>query len=71
MSMIGFNITSHRLRKVNLSRIPFYRYNYGSDGFFSRSLILANKVMNYVDFFFISRIVFNRNVYLAISSIAN
>lgn len=44
---------------------------YGSDIFFPRSLSLANQIVNYVDLFFMSRIVFNRNVYLAISSIAN
>jgi len=59
------------MRTVNLFHILFYRYNYGSDSFFPKSLILANQVMNYVDFFLMTRIVFNRNVYLAMSSTAN
>jgi len=71
LAMIGFYIMSHRLRKVNLFYIPFYRYNYGSDSFFPRSLNLANQILNYVDFFFMSRNIFKHNVYLAISSIAN
>lgn len=52
LSMIGFNITSHRLRKVNLFHILFNRYNYVSDSFFPKSLNLANQIVNYVDFFF-------------------
>lgn len=30
LSMICFNITRHRLRKVNLFHIPFNRFNYGT-----------------------------------------
>jgi hypothetical protein len=64
-SMIDLNITNHRLRYSNLFHVPFYKNNYSSTSFFPRVLKLANYITNHVYFFFMSRIVFNRNVYLA------
>lgn len=66
LSIIEFNITNHRLRNV-----PFHKNNYSSKSFFPRALKLANVITVHVDCFFMSRIVFNRNVYLALNSAVN
>jgi len=69
--MIEFNITNHRLRNSDLLHVPFYKNNYSITSFFPRALKLANLITEHVDFFFMSRIVFNRNVYLALNLIVN
>ena len=69
--MIEFNITNHRLRNSNLFHVPFYKNNYSSISFFPRALKLANLITEHVDFFFMLRTVFNRNVYLALNLIVN
>jgi len=69
--MIEFNTTNHRLRKSNLFHVPFYINNYSSTSYFSRALKLANLIVDHVDFFFMSRNVFKRNVYLVVNDVVN
>jgi len=62
LSMIAFNTANHCLRKSNLFHVPFYNNNYSSTSYFPRALKLSNPVVDHVDFFFMSRNVFKRNV---------
>lgn len=71
LSMIAFNTANHCLRKSNLFHIPFYNNNYSSTSYFSRALKLANLIVDHVDFFFMSRNVFKRNVYLVLNDVVN
>jgi len=71
LSMIEFNVTNHRLRNSNLFYVPFYKNNYSSTFFFPRALKLANLISDHVDFFYTSRIVLKKNVYLALNIIVN
>jgi len=68
LSMIGFNITNHDLRNSDLFHVPFHKNDYSSTSFFPRALKLANLITDHVDFFFMSRIVFNRNINLTLNS---
>jgi len=67
LSMIEFNITNPHLRNSDLFHVPFYKNNYSSTSFFPRALKLADLITEHIDFFSMSRIVFNRNVYLALN----
>lgn len=67
LSMIAFNTANHCLRKSNLFHVPFYNNNYSSTFYFPRALKLANLIVDHVDFFFMSRNVFKRNVYLVLN----
>jgi len=71
LSMIEFNTTNHRLRNSNPFYVPFYKNNYSSTSFFPRALKLANLITDRVDFFYMSRIVFKKNVFLALNIIVN
>jgi len=59
-------ITNHRIQTYFM-----YQINYCSTSFFPRALKLASLITDHVDFFFMSRIVFNKNVYLALNLVVN
>ena len=71
LSMIKFNTENHCLRKSNLFHVPFYINNYSSTSYFPRALNLANFAVDHVDFFFMSRNIFKRNVYLVLNDVVN
>lgn len=55
-----------RLNKLFI--VPFFSTNYCLASYFSHVLKLANKLANFVDFFFMSREVFKTNVYYALAN---
>jgi len=71
LSMIGFITPSRYLRKSNLFHVPFYKNNYSSASFFPRALSLCNVITDHIDFFFMSRDLFKKNVYLGLNLATN
>ncbi|KAF0706180.1 putative RNA-directed DNA polymerase [Aphis craccivora] len=69
LSQVGFNFRNNGTRSRNLFVVPFYNTNCSSESFFPRVLTLANKIINQVDFLFMSSHVFKRNVYITLSSV--
>lgn len=62
LAIVGFSFINHYTRSNKLFYIPFYYNNHSSGTFFPGFLFLPNKIVNNVDFFFMSGKIFNRNV---------
>lgn len=67
LSLIGYNIINHCLRKANLFHVLFYKHNYSSALFFPRALSLVNLISDDVDFF-LSTFCFRYKVYNALNN---
>jgi hypothetical protein len=55
---IGFYVHGINTRNMDLFVIPKYNTNSGNSTFFSRALVLANKISTKLDFFVLSRNIF-------------
>lgn len=66
LSMVGFHSSLTNTRHNKLFNIQFYTTNYSLASYFPR--VLANKIANFGDFFFMSREVFKFNIYHALTN---